>query len=355
MESRKTTGKGIDHEQSKGESRELTKEQQTGKKPYGRYANILTDSGFKAVFGDERNKDVLRDFLNEILPGGRKIRTMEYSTTEIPGMAIANKGIRIDLRCKGEDGAEFIIEMQRYGQDNFFKRCVSYASRVYDSHLVRLTVEEREGLDRRSIEELEYDLRPVFFIGLMAVDFPHADMEKWRDRYISEYTFREKSTGEVVCETIFLTFVELNRFGKRIEECEGIVDKWCFALKHIGDLADRPEELQQEVFRRFFEASEIARFDRDKRLKYEEEIMTELDYYSIINTAARKALRQGREEGEAKGREEGKAEGFAKGEAKAKLELAKAMKSEGLSEEMICRLTGLSEEQIAEFSPDNAE
>ena len=29
-----------------------------------------------------------------------------------------------------------------------------------------------------------------------------------------------------------------------------------------------PAELQEEVFRRFFEAAEIAHFDRDKREKY---------------------------------------------------------------------------------------
>ena len=33
-----------------------------------RYVDILTDAGLKAVFGDQRNKDVLIDLLNVILP-----------------------------------------------------------------------------------------------------------------------------------------------------------------------------------------------------------------------------------------------------------------------------------------------
>ena len=33
-----------------------------------RYVDILTDAGLKAVFGDQRNKDVLIDILNVILP-----------------------------------------------------------------------------------------------------------------------------------------------------------------------------------------------------------------------------------------------------------------------------------------------
>ena len=35
---------------------------------HGRYVNILTDAGFKAVFGDRRNADLLREFLNVVLP-----------------------------------------------------------------------------------------------------------------------------------------------------------------------------------------------------------------------------------------------------------------------------------------------
>ena len=33
-----------------------------------RYVDILTDAGLKAVFGDQRNKDVLIDILSEVRP-----------------------------------------------------------------------------------------------------------------------------------------------------------------------------------------------------------------------------------------------------------------------------------------------
>ncbi|WP_198145912.1 PD-(D/E)XK nuclease family transposase [Desulfonatronovibrio magnus] len=32
-----------------------------------RYVNFFTDYGFKRLFGEEHNKDLLRDFLNELL------------------------------------------------------------------------------------------------------------------------------------------------------------------------------------------------------------------------------------------------------------------------------------------------
>ncbi|MEM8526828.1 MAG: PD-(D/E)XK nuclease family transposase, partial [Bacteroidota bacterium] len=44
-----------------------------------KYINPLTDFGFKKLFGTEPNKDLLIDFLNEILPN-RKISDLSYSS-----------------------------------------------------------------------------------------------------------------------------------------------------------------------------------------------------------------------------------------------------------------------------------
>ena len=49
-----------------------------------RYVDILSDAGFKAVFGEQRNSDVLTDLLNVILPPHRKVRKLTYRTTEVP-------------------------------------------------------------------------------------------------------------------------------------------------------------------------------------------------------------------------------------------------------------------------------
>ena len=35
----------------------------------GRYINPFTDAGFKRIFGQEANKDLLINFLNEIIQG----------------------------------------------------------------------------------------------------------------------------------------------------------------------------------------------------------------------------------------------------------------------------------------------
>ena len=56
--------------------------------------------------------------------------------------------------------------------------------------------------------------------------------------------------------------------------------------------------------------------------------------------------RQGEEKGLKKGRQEGKAEGLKEGEEKRELEIAKQMLLKGLDMQLICEMTGLSEQRI---------
>ena len=82
-------------------------------------------------------------------------------------------------------------------------------------------------------------------------------------------------------------------------------------------------------------------------------MITERDYYNMLNTAKADGLAAGLAEGEAKGREEGLAEGEAKGRAEGREEglamAAKEMKKLGLPTDIIIKSTGLSEAQIAEL------
>ena len=167
-----------------------------------------------------------------------------------------------------------------------------------------------------------YDIPPVYFIGLLDKDLQ--DMQRYspEDSIISEYTFREKTTMMVPDETIFTIFVELNRFTKTKEECETMLDKWCFA----------------------FQACEIARFEPEVKLKYEKEMITERDYYNMLNTAKADGLAAGLAEGEAKG--------LAEGEAKGRAEIIRKMQDSGMDNETILRITGISPESILRLSRD---
>ena len=81
------------------------------------------------------------------------------------------------------------------------------------------------------------------------------------------------------------------------------------------------------------------------KLKYEKEMITERDYYNMLNTAKADGLAAGLAEGEAKGL----AAGLAKGEVKEKFRIAKVLKEQGVAASIIATASGLSEAQIAEL------
>ena len=113
----------------------------------------------------KKNKQVLIDLINAILPPDRTVRELSYSTTEIPGFTLANKSVRLDLRCTGQDGRKFIVEVQCYSQEHFFRRCVEYAAKVYDSGSLKggNIWSARKRLAENDDTLPGYDIPPVYF------------------------------------------------------------------------------------------------------------------------------------------------------------------------------------------------
>ena len=93
-----------------------------------KYINPLTDFGFKKLFGAEVNKELLIDFLNQLLPERHKIKNLTYQHNEhLPSTEYDRKAI-FDLFCESEKGEKFIVELQRAKQNYFKDRSVYYAS-----------------------------------------------------------------------------------------------------------------------------------------------------------------------------------------------------------------------------------
>ena len=278
------------------------------------YVNPLSDAGFKALLCDPANKVELIRFLNVFLPGDRRVADLEYATTEFPGITLANKASRVDLRCTDLDGRNFIVEVQRSPQPNFFRRCVYYASRIY-------------ALGSRKGDRQQYDLLPVYLVALLDRDFGFDRSDpSWDDRYVSSYTFREMVSGQVEDETISIIFVELNRFGKiQFEECRTVAEERCWMLKNMEGLRPTQEEIKTmyHEFEELLDAARISGFNKEKRARYDADMITERDYYNILETAKKE------------------------GEAAAASQIAKKLLASGMPEAQVAEFTGLTAGQVA--------
>jgi len=94
-----------------------------------KYINPFTDYGFKRLFGEEPNKDLLLDFLNELLKDQEgKITDLSYLPNEKLPISVGDRRAIFDIYCTNEKGEQFIVEMQKAEQKFFKDRTIFYST-----------------------------------------------------------------------------------------------------------------------------------------------------------------------------------------------------------------------------------
>ena len=92
-----------------------------------KYADLLDDDVFKLVFGRESTKDVMIEFLNQVIPE-RRITDLEFIDKEMHPLERDLKGSVYDMFCKTNDGSRIIVEVQRRKQPFYAERAVYYST-----------------------------------------------------------------------------------------------------------------------------------------------------------------------------------------------------------------------------------
>ncbi len=304
------------------------------------FVNLRSDVGFKAVFADRNNKDILIGVLNQILPPEARIEDIkEYSDREQRRDVPYGKKTVLDLVCVNRDDRTFVVEMQASEEDFFFERCVYYASGLY--HL-----ELSDGVRYKG-------LRPVYVVSFLNYRLRHDDESLWdTDHFISHWRFTEKRTGMVADQTISVIFVEMTLFTKTLEECVTEFDRLFYIFRNSGGFQRIPEWIEEAggISRRLAEACEVAAFDKEKKLKYEIDKMNEWDIQAQKEYAVRKGLEEGLQKGLQKGLREGREEGLEQGREETRLSIARKLFEAGTPVDVIVNCTGVDDGTIASFA-----
>ncbi|MFN0204174.1 MAG: Rpn family recombination-promoting nuclease/putative transposase, partial [Bacteroidia bacterium] len=204
-----------------------------------KYINPYTDFGFKKLFGEEGNKRLLIDFLNQLLPEHHQIADFTFQNVEqVPDTSEERKAF-FDIHCKATSGERFIVEMQKAKVD-FFK----------DRTLYYLTYPIREQAKRG---EWNFELSAIYFIAVL--DFLYEDEEKAEfHRFI---TLKDQK-NEPFYEKLGLVYLQMPAFKKKENELKNKFDKWAYFLKNLETFEDIPQILNEEVFKQAFNAAELA-------------------------------------------------------------------------------------------------
>jgi predicted transposase/invertase (TIGR01784 family) len=277
-----------------------------------KYINPFTDYGFKRLFGEEPSKNLLLDFLNELLISEQgQLKDLTYLKSDRLGSSEEERKAIFDLYCENEKGEKFIVELQKTKQKYFKDRTVYYS-----------TFPIREQAEKGS--EWSFELKAIYTIAIL--DFIFDEDRHEPDKYRYDVKLSDIETHKIFYDKLTFIYLEMPKFKKEVHELSTHFEKWLYVLRNLNKLDRIPEELKESIFEQLFERAEIAKFSREEAKEYEDSLKTYRDIKNSIDTA----------------RDEGKMEGKIEG----KIETAKLMLSEDEPIEKIIKFTGLTKEQI---------
>ena len=306
-----------------------------------RYISLLTDFGFKRIFGTALNKELLICFLNSLFNGKQVVKDVMYLNSEHVGDVYTDRKAIFDVYCEGENGEKFIVEMQNAYQTYFKDRSLFYS-----------TFPIREQAPKGS--EWDFNLNNVYTVALLNFDMKDDAFEKEQIRHHVQLC--DTATHKVFYDKLEFIYVEIAKFDKSLEELETLYDKWLYVLKNLSKLDNRPKELRDRVFDRLFEESEIAKFTPLELREYEDSKKAYRDIKNSIDTAKREGIEEGMEKGIKKGIKQGMEKGIKQGieigqkkEHERLLNTARSLFASGMSLEQVRNFTGLTESELKQL------
>ncbi len=280
-----------------------------------KYINPFTDFGFKKIFGEEASKPLLIDFLNALLPQANKIVDLTFKNTEQLGQTDADRRAIYDIYCENENGEKFIVELQKAKQNYFKERTIYYS-----------TFPIREQAEKG---DWNYNLKAVYCVGIL--DFTFDDYENEPEKNEVVHTIKLKNqNGKTFYEKLTYIYLEMPNFKSMEGDLKTRLDQWLYFIKNLEDFQTIPKFFSDAIFTQAFEKAELARFGEVEMENYEYSLKIFRDNKAVYDYAIDTAFDEGKIEGK----------------NNRNIEVAKALKANGMDISFIIEITNLSKEEI---------
>ena len=277
----------------------------------GKFINPFTDFGFHRIFGQEVHKELLIDFLNQLLKDERHIIDITFLNPIQQPETIEDRGVIFDIHCRDDKGGWFVVEMQNGAQPYFYDRGIYYLSRAISN-------QGEKGKDWK------FSLCPVY--GIFLLNYKMGINSKFR----TDVILADRDTGRMFSDKIRQVYFELPWFTKEPDDCETDFERWLYLLKHMDTLERMPFKARKAVFDKLLEVADVANLSKDERILYDEALKRYRDYKNTIDYAEEKGVEKG----------------IKIGKTEEQRLIAANLKKRGVNTEMIAQCTGLSIEEI---------
>ena len=282
---------------------------------YRTLLNPQIDFVFKKIFGTEKNKPILINFLNAVIKPITPIKDVEIKNNDIDKDFIEDKFSRLDVKATTSNNEHINIEIQVKNEYNMIQRTLYYWSKMYSEQIQ----------NRDNYSKLERT------VCINILNFKYLK----NDKYHNAYRLKEITSNEELTDLQEIHFIELPKFNEignkeyveNVEKMDAL-EKWLEFLVEPESNTVRQLELINEEIK--LAKSELYRLSMDSKER-EQYNMREKAIYDRISAL---------ENAEAKGKIE------------RELELVKASLNQGLEISLISKITGLSEEEILKIKKD---
>ena len=278
-----------------------------------KFADPKNDIAFKKIFGDENHKEVLISFLNAVLDfqGEQTIIDVELANPyQVPKIEALKETI-LDIKATNQKQEHFIVEMQKKDLGDFTKRSLYYTAKAYVNQL--------------DAGKNYHKLKKVYFIGLLNFTMFESGS------CISRHLILNQETNTQDLDDFEFCFIELPKFSTPLGELNTLLDKWLYFIKNAASLEMVPKELTgDKALEQAFDSAKMYNWNREEMDVYDYMHLKAWDEINAINTAVKKAKKQGIEQGI----------------EQEKIETAKNAIKQGLDNQMISAIAGLSPEEV---------
>lgn len=300
---------------------------------------IRFDWAMKKLLRNKASFIVFEGFISALLNKKVVVKNMLESEGNVGDNMEKNN--RLDLLATDENGELIIIEIQNNTEMAYFQRMLFATSKLVTDYI-------NKGDSYDKIKKI-YSINIVYFNLGNGTDYIYHGKTEFKGIHNGELLnlspfqrqkFKVDAISKLYPEYYILKVNEFNKVAKTP------LEEWIYYFK-TGEISDKtttpglPEAKEQML---------LNSMTRDERRQYERYLVDKMLVGSSIEDSREEGRFEGRilgmEEGRAEGRIEGRAEGRAEGEKKVKAQIAKQMKADGLSTDIIKKYTGINPNNI---------
>lgn len=284
---------------------------------------ISFDWAIKRLLRNKANFGIFEGFLSELLRNDIKIKSILES--ESNRETRDDRSNRVDMLVENSKGELIIVEVQRETEYDYLQRILFGASKLLLEYM-------QKGMPYSRIRKI-ISISLVYFDLGQGEDYVYCGQTQFiglnkkdvlKLNSMQQKLYKTEKISDIYPDYYILKVNQFNDIARNT------IDEWIYFLKNERIKDNFTAKGLKEAKKEF----DIMKLSEEERKEYEE-YLENLRYQASMFESSYKV-------GEIKGRETG----IKEGEENKAMEMAKKSLAEGLSIELISKLTGLSKEEI---------